>query len=483
MALQTKTFSTGSFDRYGASNGYILDLVIAEESVDVLANTSEISYKLQLRSGPNNRFDWELTSKLSLNGSQIATKTEEKYLDYNSTWVLLSGNTTVQHENDGSMNLSFSATVTPYNGGTSYTPPGLTISGTMPLSGIARASTLSATAAYIEDAATIAVSRKSVLYTHSIKYQFGSLSGYIADAAGAISAAEKKITATTIVFPIPDEFYEQIPNDPSGICTLTCTTYSGNAQIGDPQTAAFLVTADPSRCGPSISGTAEDINNATLSLTGNKYAMVYGVSNALCIANANARKSASIKSVYINSKKVQQTPYTLTGVTSAEITFRAEDSRGYTSEYTVPGLSLVSYVPLSFSVSASRTDPTSGDAVLQIAGKWYNGSFGAETNSLTARYKAGGDWIPFVITQNGTSATAEIAISGLDYRYSHTLQVEISDLLSTIAKSTSISKGIPVFDWGENDFCFHVPVIFTATDGTEFSLDLVDGKLQIRRET
>lgn len=479
MALQTKTFSTGSFDRYnGTSNGYILDLILTEESVDTVANTSLVSYKLQLRSGSSNRFDWELTSKLSLNSSEVASKTDEKYLDYNSTWVLLSGKTTVKHADNGSLKMAYSATVTPWNGGNDYTPPQLTLSGTMALTDIPRASTVAATSVYIGDASTVAVSRKSTAYTHSIRYQFGNLSGYIADATGALSNAEEKLTDTTIVFPIPESFYGQIPDAPSGVCTLTCTTYSGTTQIGDSQTAKFTVTADPARCSPIVSGTVADINENTLALTGDSHILVQSRSVAQCTVAAQAQYSATIKALYVNGVKIENSPYDIQNVTTAAITFRAVDSRGYPTEYTVPGLSLVSYVPLSFYAEANRTDPTSGNAVLQIGGKWYEGSFGAAENNLSAKYRAdNGAWIDFVPQTAGGDIAAQLPLTELDYQTGHTIDVELADLLDTVTKTTSVSKGIPVFDWGENDFRFHVPVIFKATDGTEFTLDLIDGQL------
>ena len=77
----------------------------------------------------------------------------------------------------------------------------------------------------------------------------------------------------------------------------------------------------------------------------------------------------------------------------------------------------------------------------------------------------------------GGDIAAELDLTALDYQTGHTIDVELADLLNTVTKRASVSKGIPVFDWGEYDFRFHVPVIFTATDGTKFTLDLIDGQL------
>ena len=473
----TKTYTTGSFDRYGESRGYVLELVLTEESADTAANTSTVAYKLQLRSGSGNRFDWELTSRLSLNGQQVAAKTEEKYLDYNSVWVLLSGSTTVSHAEDGTLELPFSATVTPWNGGSGYTPPALSLSGTMALTQIPRASAVAATSVYIGDGATIVVSRKSTDFTHSIGFAFGGLSGYLADAAGTVSHTEQRLTATTLVFPVPESFYAEIPDAPSGICRLTCKTYAGDTLIGE-KTAAFTVTADPARCAPLLTATAKDVNESTLSLTGDSHIFVQGRSRVQCDFIATARCGAAIAQVLVNGKSADS-PCVLEDIQTDMVTLRAVDTRGYFVEYTVPGVSFVPYVPLSFYAEASRTDPTSGGGTLTLTGKWYDGSFGAVQNALSAQYRVdGGQWTDVVPQTENGNISARLPLKNLDYRTSHSIEIQLSDCLETVTKTARISKGIPVFDWGESDVRFHVPVIFTAPDGTRFTLTLTDGQLK-----
>ena len=477
-----ETYTTGSYDRYGDSRGYVLELVLTEESTDAAANTSTVSYTLQLLSGDGNRFDWELTSTLSINGTQVATKTQEHYLDYNSAWVLLSGTTTVPHDDDGTAALEFSATVTPWNGGNTYTPPTLTLSDTLTLTQIPRESTIAATGAYIGESTTIAISRSSSAFTHSIHYQFGGLSGYLQNSTGTIGATERKLTATTVVFPVPESFYAQIPNDARGQCTLTCKTYSGTTQIGQAKTATFTVTADPARCRPTLSATAADIHAATLALTGNSRIFVAGKSRVRCTISAQSRHSAAIAELFVNGRKVTQNPVILENIQTAAITVRAVDTRGYSVEYTVPGLQLVAYVPLSAQVQASRTDPTGSTGQMALSGKWFSGSFGAVANTLTARYCIdGGSWQSISAATAGGNISAQVSLSGLDYRTGYTITVQLSDKLETLSKTCQLHKGLPVFDWGENDVCFHVPVHFTAADGTKFKLTFANGQLKGER--
>lgn len=478
MALQTKTISYGSFEwKNEISNAYVLDLILTEESVDPVANTSEVSFKFQLRSGASNRFTAYIDCAVTVAGETFSVEDLHIQAAYNYTYTLLTGSVTVPHNEDGTLEIAAFASInTPESN--PYAPPDLSFGDTMVLTPIARASTLAATAACIGTAATVVVSRKSAQYSHSIFYEFGGLSGYLADAVGTHSDTEVKLTDTTVLFPIPERFYQEIPHSPTGVCTLTCRTYSGDAQVGQPQSASFTVTADPALCGPLVSAQVADINDAALALTGSAQTLVQGVSNAQCTAQASARCGAALTTLTVNGQAVTDGVCILEGVATEVITVRAVDSRGYETVYTVPGLTLIPYVQPSFHVSARRTDPTSGGGVLTLQGKWFSGSFGAEDNALTARYRVdGGDWIAFTPETDGGNLSASVSLSGLDYRTGHTLQVQLSDSLHVLAKTASVSKGIPVFDWGENDFAFHVPVRFTATDGTVFTLDLADGQL------
>lgn len=478
--LQTKTISYGSFEwKNEVSNAYVLDLILTEESVDPVANTSLVSFKFQLRSGSSNRFTAYIDCAATVAGQTFSVEDLHIAAAYNYTYTLLTGSVTVPHNADGTMEIAASASIdTPESN--PYAPPDLSFGDTMVLTPIARASTLAATSAFIEDAATIVVSRKSVDYTHSIRYDFGGRSGYFGDAVGTHSDAEVKLTDTTVLFPIPESFYGEIPDSPSGVCTLTCRTYSGDTQIGDAQQTAFTVTADPAACAPLVSAQVADIHEAALELTGSAQILVQGVSNAQCTVQASAQYGAQLTALTVNGRAVTDGVCMFEGVTTEKITVRAVDSRGYETVYTVPGLCLVPYVQPSFHASARRTDPTGGGAVLTVQGKWFSGSFGAVDNAVTAAYQVdGGDWVAFTPETDGSDLTAAVALAGLDYQTGHTVAVQLQDRLHTIQKTATVSKGIPVFDWGENDFAFHVPVRFTATDGTVFTLDLQDGALNI----
>lgn len=371
--------------------------------------------------------------------------------------VLASGQKVITHNNDGSRRVAMKIEAGIYVW--SINKDG---SATFDLDTIPRASTIGAADANIGSNTTIVVNRKSTAYTHSIAYKFGSLSGYIT-ADGKTSSSESKYSATTISFAIPTSFYAQIPNAKTGTCTLTIKTYSGSTQIGDAQTCTFTVTAPQSACAPSVSGTVIDSNATTKALTGDESKLVRYYSTALCTITATAKNSATISDKKIGGAVVSGNTRSISKVEKNTVSFYAKDSRGYEATANV-GFTLIPYVLLTNNSSGQRTDPTSGNAKLAIKGDFYNGSFGAVDNALTIKYRiaeSGGSYGSYVAvtpTVNGNAYTASVALSGLDYESKYNIQIVAEDKLASVAKTIDIRRGIPVYDWGKNDFAFHMPV-------------------------
>jgi len=423
-----------------------------DNSVSVQNNTSRLFVKLEIitNAGTYNHMG-DTTGSITVNGQSYSLN--GKKVNYNTTTTLYEQTHTITHNSDGSKSVAISAVFDPNTQGTSQ----MTVSKTVKLTAIARASTIGASDAYVGAVATVSVVRQSTAYTHCVAYSFGNLKGYL-NADGSLSTSEVKLTATSIPFKIPDSFYAQIANDPSGTCTLTCKTYSGNAQIGDSQVAEFTVTARESTCKPSVSGTVVDDNAATVDLTGNSAKQVRYMSKALCTITATAKNSASLKKKTIGGVAVEGDTRTIAAMEADSVVFTATDSRGYSTSYK-RSVDLIPYIRLTAQVSAKRSDPTSGNAVLSIKGNYYNGSFGAKNNTLTVTYQVGSSGaVSLAPTFDGNTYTASADLTGLDYQSSHIITVTVSDKLDVVNHSVTVGKGVPVFDWGESDFNFNVPV-------------------------
>lgn len=461
---------SGYFDLTG-SNGITMRIRYGE-TYDVTTNQSVVSITaLQVMSSWYYGVTYYLDGTITVDGSTAASMsssggTNGVALVALNTWANVGGTlgsvSSIAHNTDGSKSVTIAVSVKGYTTSGSA-GSGWTVSGskTIALTTIPRASTIGATDANIGTVSMIAVSKKSSGYTHSIHYQFGSLSGYIT-AAGGVSASEVKISDTSIAFTVPTSFYAQIPNAKSGVCTLTCKTYSGSTQIGDAQTAAFSAVASEAACAPNVSGTVVDVNERTKALTGDESVLVRYYSTALAAITASAKNSAAIAAKYIGGVDVTADSREIPDVESGNVIFSAMDSRGYSTSITV-ARTLIPYIKLTNNAVVQRTDPTSGNAVLTLSGDYYNGSFGAADNALTASYVVdSGDSVAVVPTVEGSKYTASVDLSGLDYNAEHSVEVTVSDKLATVTKRLTVRRGIPIFDWGENDFAFHVPVSFPA---------------------
>lgn len=383
----------------------------------------------------------------------------KKYIavTYQSDTVAMTATARVHHDDYGALSVTISATGSINDS----TLQDTVISKKVTLDTIPRASSIRAANAAIGSCATVVIARKNDSFTHTVAYSFGSLSGYM-DAAGEPVDAPEKFSAVTVNFLLPESFYAQIPDAPSGVCRLTCCTYSGSTLIGE-ETADFTVTADPAVCSPTITGAAVDVNESTVALTGDAGKFVRFLSNALCTVEAAARHGASVAEIKVADMVITGNERLLEKVDTSQLQLQVTDTRGYTGSCTLE-LPLVPYVMLTNNAFVQRTDPTSGDAVLTLSGEGYGGSFGSVENVLTASCTvAGGEPVTVTLTPGADHRYfAQVPLQGLDYTCSHTLTVTVADSAVAVTKNLTVNRGIPVFDWGAEDFRFHVPVYVPA---------------------
>lgn len=451
MALQTKTFTAGGTadTRY-----YSIQLKLTEESVSTAGNTSSVAYEFSIHrknsgvyTGPY--YSWTITigsKSIPINNFAFHIPTSGA-----ASQVIASGHLTIPHDGDGGKVMSFQVyTPSAQDVAPSYGPPEIRLTGTWALTDIPRASSVSAINGDIGSATIITISRASAAFTHTVTYKFGSLTGTIAAKTGE----------TTLSWQVPESFYGEIPNAKSGTVTLTCQTYSGNTLIGT-KTATFRATASEEACRPAVSGTAVVTDELTKGLTGNDHTVIRYVSAVQAEITASPKNGAAIAGRTVNGKALTDTldfPRAETGT----FVFSATDSRGYTGRDTKT-LDMVSYIPLTLTALVSRKTPTGDIVVLDIKGNFWEGNFGAADNALTLTYQyrtGSGAWSDPVsvtgaaISQNAYHVLAEV--SGMDYREGYVFRLTAGDCAMEVTREVSISAGVPVFDWGKEDFALHV---------------------------
>lgn len=221
-----------TFTGTGSHNSnYTGTLTVTEQSYDIASNTSVVAYSLVLTGNSGYYFQQTyLTTKVSINGTTVQDRYEQISMPSpsggTSTYTVCSGTTTVQHNNDGTKTITVYATMsTPttqsYLPGTVNVPSGL--NGSLTLTTIPRASTLSVPGFSIAASSTITISAASPSFTHTITYNFYGLTGTIATLAAGV-------TSTT--WTPPNTFYAKLPNSTQGPITLTLKTYSGATEVG-----------------------------------------------------------------------------------------------------------------------------------------------------------------------------------------------------------------------------------------------------------
>ena len=291
--------------------------VYYEETYDTALNTSDLTItSIQVKSTSYQDVDYYIDGAIQINGTQVLTLNSavgnaSVSINSRNTWYTIrdSGEdapvtaqlTGIVHENDGTGSAQILLTGNRFQRFAFYTVDGEDGNGwgvkeaqTVTLTEIPRASAIAATDANVGAVSTVTVTRRNSEYTHAVDFRFGALSGWL-DADGSILETEKKLTASTIPFAIPASFYTQLTEVAWGSCSLRCTTYLEDTQIGDVQETAFRVTADLAACAPVVTGTVEDVNGVTVELTGDPARLVRYASHALCTICAQAQEGASIR--------------------------------------------------------------------------------------------------------------------------------------------------------------------------------------------
>ena len=199
----------------------------------------------------------------------------------NSSLLIFGKDYVVNHDGNGNKTVNISFKVDVNTGGYGSA----TVSLSIPLPQIHRASDVSASTGTIGSAMTINISRKNSAFTHTVKYSFGSKSGTIATNVG-----------TSCSWTPPADLATVIPNATAGIGGITVDTYSGSTKIGS-KTAQLILNVPTSMTPKLGSITLTDSNTA--------------VKNLLNTANTFAEIVSDIKVAFNSATGVQGS--TITG--------------------------------------------------------------------------------------------------------------------------------------------------------------------------
>lgn len=225
-----------------------------------------------------------------------------------------------------------------------------------------------------------------------------------------------------------------------------------------------IVNASPTLGNVSV----VDTNIETTYLTGDKNTLIKYFSNAQATFSPAALKYATLKTTSITNGNTTLTSSGMfNNVENNSFVFFASDSRSNATQQTVTK-TMVNYLKLTCSAKAVSPN-TEGNASITISGNYWSGNFGAYENELIILYRHKiangefGEWQAVTITPTlkDNTYTVTVPLSDLDYRKTHTFQARAADKLMTVDSEEHKVRTVPVFDWGDNDFNFNVPTIYT----------------------
>lgn len=222
------------------------------------------------------------------------------------------------------------------------------------------------------------------------------------------------------------------------------------------------------KLNPSIT-----VDDDTWGVTRSNNVFIKGITNIVANAHPQAQWGASIKSCSIKcgSSTIASQAGQLQNIQSGDVVFSVTDSRGFTTTETING-TLIDYIPVTATLIASNPNGE-GEATIKIDGDYFNGSFGASTNSLTIQYRIKvedgnyGNWITIPYTPYGNRYSLTYTITGLDYTKKITFQARAYDLLTSAVTDEQARKAVPVFYWGKDIFNFNTNVIFDGGEQTD----------------
>ena len=378
---------SGSFATTGYSDAYSPDHYVFSwtlTSQSIADNTSTISWSVVAAGGATAGYYNTVRERyVTVNG---ATKSSsDAQVTYNGT-TPFSGTTTIKHDSNG--NGSFSAScggAFEYSG--SYNSTG---SGSWTLPTIARQTnpTYSATSVEMGKSITITLTPATSSFKHKVTYAFGNLTEQTAGVS--LGGNFSNTGNVTVTFTPPTSLGEQIPSAMSGVCKITCYTYTSTGSLVGSVTSNVTLTV------PSYTPT---ITNLTL--TGNgllSSAYVSGKSTVTVSATVGTSYGATTKSIstVIDGKTYSGLPFTTSALSSgsktAKITFTdtrdksvtVESSAIQVYEYAIPNITEFTLARKEDGTTVIATIKGSISAVNNKNAKTVKVTLNGVTNTITS---------------------------------------------------------------------------------------------------
>ena len=408
MATSAKNETTCGYNGH-----YHLYMAIKVNSQNANTNQSNVTVTMYAKSDSSSYGAYNLdasgnTVKMTVNGSQVISKTMAMDFRNRATVNLGSWTGNISHGADGKKTLACSGSFS--ISGSSYLSNG-SISCSIVLDQIPRATkpTLSASTVALGSAVTIGIAPAVSTWTHNLYYRVGTGS-WVRFATGV-----KSNYAWAVPLAIADNF----PSATSGTITIGVNTYNGSTLIGGTQTINLNITI-PASVAPSVSSVSVSEREQPIQLFGAGY--VQGKSRFLVNSSASGAYGSWITGYrfdvgsqsYTNTSNSYEMQETVRDSGTVTIKVTVTDSRGRTASRSITVSVLPYSVPQITGFDCSRCGDAKG--TVNNSGEFLKVYMAFSVSSLnnnnTGKYK-------LEYCQTGASSWTALT-SGDSYSYSGT---------------------------------------------------------------
>lgn len=451
--------ASGSFYKNITSSGYRL-VVEWSSTPNVSTNKSTVRVTAKLKIPYDLYISGRTDNYITINGTKHYYDTSAISKSSAATVTLGTATATVSHNADGKKSITIAA-MFKLNATVSGTYYGtVSVSKSVALDTIPRKATVTSAPNFNDEA------NPTIKYSNKAGTAVTSLEACISLDGSKDDVPYRSIskTGSSYTFELTDAERETLRNACTTATSRTVRFYVRTVLGGVTYTHYLSKTLSIVNAAPTLTASVSNANEDALPLTGDDNVFIRGYSDAEYGMTAAALKGATIASMKAVCGSVSNAAPVgkLADVDSGTFVFTATDSRGLTATVTIEKPFVDYFAP---TVKMAAKNPTAdGDMPLTVKGTWFNGSFGAASNTLAVQYRyaendgAFCDWIDLAVTPSGNDYSHTEQLTGLDYRTKYTFQARVVDALNTAESNTQSVRAMPLFDWGENDFCFNVPV-------------------------
>lgn len=434
-----------------------------QQSQSIPNNATTITWKLELTAKTNGKIvsSTQKTWTVTVNGTKYSGKTSVA-IDDGETITLASGTTTIPHGADGTKTFSYSFIQQfEMDFGGSYIGS-ITGSSTGTLETIAQKSTLSVSDGVLGTAQTLAITRATSAFTHSLYYTCGSKLYYILGQNSPVSTESVSWTP-------PYELSEQNKTGSTVTITFVLQTYmdSGTVWVGNTTYTRTFTIPNNSSLNPSCSVSVSDAEGYATTYGG----YVQGMSKLSVTVTAAPKQGGSIASYKVTANDTVYTSASFTtdviktSASSTTISAEVTDQRGYkgTASKTVTVLPYSAPKITKLTVARWNTDTNTEDENGSSIKVTYSGSITSLSNKNSKKwellYKKSTDttYSSVTLSTSSYSITDGTKIITADTEYSYDIRLKLSDSfyndntsLKAVIMTTSASTAYTIMDFGSD---------------------------------